>query len=226
MLDSFAGMTRGSFFAAPSTDVSRPAHESYVDFDPKWWAPYVNGRLLLFTPNLVWLVIAGICFVAFPYGRQVSHSLVVERAALNCALVLLFFGFWHVTLYLLHWGKRPFKPNRVYRIAKVAHNVFYSLAGALLWTGMEMALLFCYQTGCIVPAPHTVLNVLLWSYLGIVIRDIHFYFAHRFIHIRFLYAFVHSLHHRNVDIEPFSGLCMHTAEHLMYFSCALIPALL
>ena len=39
-------------------------------------------------------------------------------------------------------------------------------------------------------------------------RDFHFYFAHRLLHIRVLYKFVHSLHHRNTDIEPFSGLCM------------------
>jgi hypothetical protein len=30
---------------------------------------------------------------------------------------------------------------------------------------------------------------------------------------------VHSLHHRNTDIEPFSGLCMHPIEHLYYYSC-------
>lgn len=30
---------------------------------------------------------------------------------------------------------------------------------------------------------------------------------------------MHSLHHRNSDIEPFSGLCMHPIEHLFYFSC-------
>lgn len=33
------------------------------------------------------------------------------------------------------------------------------------------------------------------------------------------YRFVHSLHHRNTDIEPFAGLCMHPIEHLYYFSC-------
>jgi sterol desaturase/sphingolipid hydroxylase (fatty acid hydroxylase superfamily) len=36
-----------------------------------------------------------------------------------------------------------------------------------------------------------------------------------------LYKYVHSLHHRNTDIEPFSGLCMHPVEHLYYFSCVL-----
>jgi len=53
----------------------------------------------------------------------------------------------------------------------------------------------------------TVLLIPLW-------RDIHFYSAHRFLHLRPLYRLVHSLHHRNTDPEPFSGLAMHPVEHL------------
>jgi len=52
----------------------------------------------------------------------------------------------------------------------------------------------------------------------------HFYFSHRFLHIRPIYRYVHSLHHRNVDIEPFAGLTMHPVEHLYYFAC-LAPSL-
>merc|ERR550525_1946952 len=55
-------------------------------------------------------------------------------------------------------------------------------------------------------------------------REFHFYFAHRFIHISALYKYIHSLHHRNTDIEPFSGLCMHPIEHLYYYSC-IFPSL-
>jgi len=53
-------------------------------------------------------------------------------------------------------------------------------------------------------------------------RDLHFYFAHRFIHMRALYKYIHSLHHRNTSIEPFSGLCMHPVEHLYYVSCMIL----
>ena len=56
-------------------------------------------------------------------------------------------------------------------------------------------------------------------------RDIHFYIAHRFIHIRAIYKYVHSLHHRNADPEPFSGMTMHPIEHLYYFSNVFVPCL-
>ena len=34
-----------------------------------------------------------------------------------------------------------------------------------------------------------------------------------------LYRYVHALHHRNTDIEPFAGLSMHPVEHMYYFAC-------
>lgn len=52
-------------------------------------------------------------------------------------------------------------------------------------------------------------------------RSVHFYASHRFLHVRPMYRFVHSLHHRNVDIEPFAGLCMSPVEHAYYFACTL-----
>lgn len=58
----------------------------------------------------------------------------------------------------------------------------------------------------------TFVVTLAWLVAIPVWRGAHFYFAHRFIHIRALYKFVHSLHHRNGDIEPFSGMTMHPVE--------------
>merc|ERR1711871_870888 len=107
------------------------------------------------------------------------------------------------------------------------HNLWYTTLGALQWVGWEVLFLRGWALGyfdfmsdaeafgsiggwarmaaysCFVP---------LW-------RDFHFYFAHRFLHIRCLYKFVHVLHHRNKEIEPWSGLCMHPIEHLYYFAC-------
>ena len=33
---------------------------------------------------------------------------------------------------------------------------------------------------------------------------------------------MHALHHKNIDIGPWSGLAMHPIEHLLYFSGVLI----
>ena len=61
-------------------------------------------------------------------------------------------------------------------------------------------------------------HLLAWNVFWVMVvplwRDLHFYVAHRFVHIRAIYRFVHSLHHRNADPEPFSGMTMHPIEHL------------
>ena len=41
----------------------------------------------------------------------------------------------------------------------------------------------------------------------------------RLIHVRPFYKYIHSLHHRNTDVEPFSGLAMHPIEHMYYYTC-------
>lgn len=71
-------------------------------------------------------------------------------------------------------------------------------------------------------------------------REIHFYLVHRGIHPwfdrekglldgdvgAFLYRHVHSLHHKSYNPGPWSGLCMHPVEHLLYYTCATLPPLL
>jgi sterol desaturase/sphingolipid hydroxylase (fatty acid hydroxylase superfamily) len=67
-------------------------------------------------------------------------------------------------------------------------------------------------------------HVLGWTVAIPLYREAQVYFAHRFIHIKSLYTHFHSVHHRNTDIEPFSGLCMHPIEHL-YFFTSVAPSL-
>jgi sterol desaturase/sphingolipid hydroxylase (fatty acid hydroxylase superfamily) len=55
-----------------------------------------------------------------------------------------------------------------------------------------------------------------------LIHEIHFYSTHRMIHWPPLYRWVHSLHHKNVNPGPWSGLAMHPVEHLVYFSGVLL----
>ena len=50
----------------------------------------------------------------------------------------------------------------------------------------------------------------------------HFYWGHRLLHVGPLYRYVHALHHRNVNVGPWSGISMHPVEHVIYFSSMLI----
>ena len=82
----------------------------------------------------MWLVIALADYFLFPYDFEAAKSLtdlnwVFYRFCVNFGITFGFFGFWHVTLYILGWSKRPFMPNRQYRVSKVVHNMWYTFLG-------------------------------------------------------------------------------------------------
>ena len=62
--------------------------------------------------------------------------------------------------------------------------------------------------------------------LAPVIHSVHFYLGHRLLHVRWFYKHFHALHHRNVEVGPWSGLAMHPVEHLIYFSTIVVPWIL
>jgi len=108
---------------------------------------------------------------------------------------------------------------------QVFDNMFWSLAsGVTVWTLYEVGYFWLAANGF---AP--VLGLLeapVWSVLWFLLiplwASFHFYWVHRFLHWPPLYRRVHSLHHRNINVGPWSGLSMHPVEHLFYFSSVLI----
>jgi sterol desaturase/sphingolipid hydroxylase (fatty acid hydroxylase superfamily) len=104
------------------------------------------------------------------------------------------------------------------------HNMFYTTLGTIQWSLTEVAFIYCYMTGRlsfhpILSSTAETLHLIAWCLAIPVTRDVHFYFCHRVLHTRFLYKYFHTVHHRNIDTEPFSGLTMHPMEHLYYFAC-------
>lgn len=121
-------------------------------------------------------------------------------------------------------------------------EVFFTTLGWLQSSFWQVVFTHLWATGyCKIPDMsaaggyvHTVVLLAAVTYW----REIHFYWAHRGMHPwfardrglldgdvgAFLYRHVHSLHHKSFNPGPFSGLCMHPVEHLLYYSCAtLLP---
>ena len=53
-------------------------------------------------------------------------------------------------------------------------------------------------------------------------ESFYFYWIYRFLHIPFLYKQVRALHHRNINVGPWSGMAMHPVEHLIFLGSVLI----
>ena len=85
-------------------------------------------------------------------------------------------------------------------------NMFWSLCSALpIWTAYECIMLWCHSNDYMLFPIHNWLDhpiyfcILLFVLIP-VIHHIHFYFIHRLIHWPPLYKYVHSLHHKNVQV--------------------------
>ena len=104
-------------------------------------------------------------------------------------------------------------------------NMFWSVvSGGGFWSAYEVATLWAYANGLLpwlALRSNPVFFVLLLLAIP-VIRDLDFYAVHRLLHWKPLYRAAHYVHHKNVNVGPWSGLAMHPIEHLLYFSGVLL----
>lgn len=210
-----------------SSEVPKPTVLGWIQKSP---------FVLVTSPNFVWAVIALALYGVFPYDlgagsaaalAPLSSRFFAERFPLWFAVTLGYASLWHVALYWFHVAKRPFIEARKYSVGKVLHNLAWTTSGVAIWTGFENIVCHLWATGRLSYIPDITSFGSVGGFCAFLLalggvplwRSLHFYFAHRFLHMDAMYKQVHSLHHRNTDVEPFSGLCMHPVEHLYYFAC-------
>jgi sterol desaturase/sphingolipid hydroxylase (fatty acid hydroxylase superfamily) len=175
-------------------------------------------------------VIALATYLAFPYdlvaAKVFAPGWVLHRVAINVTLTMAYVGWWYVSIYWWRWAERKYNPAGRLTATRVFHNAWYTMLGALQWSLWEAIFMHLYATDKLpfvrdadaFSSPGNVARMVLWTLVVPVWREFHFYWAHRFLHCRVLYKYVHSLHHRNIDPEPWSGLAMHPIEHLYYLA--------
>jgi sterol desaturase/sphingolipid hydroxylase (fatty acid hydroxylase superfamily) len=152
----------------------------------------------------------------------------------NLGLAWVFYGGWHLLLYILklqgterkydiRWPSRN-DPKFLFH-NQTLDNIFWSCAsGVTIWTAYEVFYFWAlanHKIPYVSWSAHPVYCA-VWMCLIPFWRDLHFYWVHRLIHWGPLYKYAHSVHHRNTNPGPWSGLSMHPIEHLLYFSSVLI----
>ena len=155
---------------------------------------------------------------------------IAEIYARNVVLLTLVAGGLHLRLYMTRGQGTRYKYSSKWLAAhdskflfknQTWDNIFWNLtSGCIIWTGYEAVTLWLYAHHLIPYVSwreHPVYCVLLM--IGVVyLRVFHFYWVHRLIHWKPLYKLSHYVHHKNVNIGPWSGLSMHPIEHILYFS--------
>ncbi len=152
----------------------------------------------------------------------------------NMLLLIVIAGLLHLYFFTytmqgkkLKFDARPLIRNgRMFTFNdQVRDNVFWSLAsGVFFWSLWEVLFLWAYAHGfapLIAFADSPVWFVALFVLIPIW-YSFYFYWIHRILHWPPLYKWVHSLHHRNINLGPWSGMAMHPVEHFFYLGSVVI----
>ena len=167
-------------------------------------------------------------------GYQLRLDWILLMYARNVGLALIIYGGWHLPLYWQRIQGTRFKYNKRWLTSnsraflfrnQLWDNVFWTLvSGVGIWTIYEALLLWAYAQGWLGIMEFRTNPVWFVAFFPAITiwNDFHFYFVHRLLHWKPLYRAAHYLHHRNVNVGPWSGLAMHPIEHVIYLTRWLI----
>ncbi|MEL6219176.1 MAG: sterol desaturase family protein [Pseudomonadota bacterium] len=108
---------------------------------------------------------------------------------------------------------------------QVLDNMFWTIAsGITLWTLLQVPVFWAMANGYapVLYFPENPVLFIAWFILIPMWSSFHFYWVHRALHWPPLYRLAHSLHHRNVNVGPWSGISMHPIEHALFYTNFLI----
>ncbi len=114
------------------------------------------------------------------------------------------------------------RENRTFKFGdQIKDNMFWSLTSGVAQVTVIQAISLWLMANGYIPTITLNSNPILFCAIIVALpiwSAFHFYWVHRLLHVPFLYTHVHSLHHRNINIGPWSGFSMHPVEHLLYVS--------
>lgn len=206
--------------------------------DPMRMIRWIAVRWLGIAENLLVLTLATISWLWFQPPLEVTATLapgwIFGLWLRNLILIFFVAGVLHWIFYMrkAQGARLKFDPRDLMHKGRqftfggqVRDNMFWTLgSGVGFWTAYEVLMFWAMGNGyapLLSPADHPILFV-LWFLLTPVWISFHFYWVHRALHWGPLYRIAHALHHRNINVGPWSGLSMHPVEHLIFFSSILI----
>ena len=206
--------------------------------DPRFFARWFARNWLTLSERVLMAILAiGLWFFAYPSLETAKHfaaGWIVQVWAVNIAMMVVIAGGLHWYFYIRRGqGKRlkfdhrdQARGNRLWTFSdQVRDNMFWSLgSGVAQITAFQVLTMWMMANGY---APTiTFADNPVWFIAALILLPIwsafHFYWVHRLLHVPFFYKKFHYLHHRNINIGPWSGLSMHPIEHFLYLTTFLI----
>jgi sterol desaturase/sphingolipid hydroxylase (fatty acid hydroxylase superfamily) len=206
--------------------------------DPRFLGRWVLRNWLTLSERVMMVVLATLSWLflypSLETAKTFAFGWIFPVWLVNLALMTCIAGGLHWFFYVRRGQGKALKfdhrelarGNSLWSFANQVHdNMFWSLGSGVLQVTVFQVLIMWLMANGYAPAISLTSNPILFI-AGLVLLPIwsafHFYWVHRLLHVPFLYKRVHALHHRNVNIGPWSGLSMHPVEHLLYLSSLLI----
>ena len=187
------------------------------------------------------LILVGMAFVSVTWFQPpleetstLGFGWIAELYVRNLVLMTVVAGGLHLYFYSftrqgqrLRYDSRPLmvKGRQFTLGGQVRDNILWTLgSGVFVWTAYEVLLFWAMANGyapVLTWADNPVWFVALFLLIPIW-ESFYFYWIHRMLHVPFLYRQVHALHHRNINVGPWSGLSMHPVEHIIFLGSGLI----
>lgn len=206
---------------------SRPGDVGYLaHWFARNWLTLSERMILLIIAVAAWALL----YPPLEAAKTLAIGWIAQTWAVNMAIMVGFAG-------ALHWyfhmrkaqGKRlkfdhreMMRNNSAFLFRdQVKDNMFWSLvSGVSFWTLFQVVTLWLMANGY--TPMITLASNPVWFVAFIILIPVwsafHFYWVHRLLHSPVLYRRFHALHHRNINVGPWSGLSMHPVEHLLYMT--------
>jgi sterol desaturase/sphingolipid hydroxylase (fatty acid hydroxylase superfamily) len=116
---------------------------------------------------------------------------------------------------------RPFDRDQLF------HELRHTLAVLALGGAQALGVQALAARGLLPPADDLGPLAIFGVFIGLLaLNDLWFYGAHRLLHTPWLFRHVHAVHHRSVDVNPFSSYSFHVVEAALMTAWIIPVALL
>ena len=195
---------------------------------------WLTGAWLVLSTTTLSLVLAALAYVtllpALPDMASLAPGWIGRLWLANLIPHCAIAGVLHWWLYMAKRQQSrtkfdprdPARDNGTYTFRhQVRDNMFWTItSGITLWTAMQAVVFWAMANGWapVLFFPDNPVWFVLWFALIPIWSSLHFYWVHRALHWPPLYRLAHALHHRNVNVGPWSGISMHPVEHLLFYT--------
>ena len=189
------------------------------------WLHLSEKVILVIISFLIWYFV----YPSLDQTKNFELTWILQIWVINLVLMIMIAGGLHWYFYIikgqekrLKFDKREQGKGKLWDFSnQVYDNMFWSLT-----SGIGQLTIFQSITMWLLANNYSLVNSfssnIFWFFGFFLLLPIwsafHFYWIHRFLHIPFFYKRYHSLHHRNVNVGPWSGFSMHPVEHFFYIS--------